>query len=138
MSDVTKRGARMSFEVFEIESLNIDQLDVEELEQRIELSAGVPTEMGWVCSCDNECNGLCTSYCGTQCTCDVQRFVHQLLRDAVHVRRHQHLLDLLRLGLLHAVQLSVLDGLRHGRLRDPGTQGRGAPLGERSDRRRVL
>jgi len=69
MSDA-KRDGKVKLDLFEIESLNVDQLDVEELEQRIELSAGVPTEMGWTCSCDSECNSLCTSYCSTQCTCD--------------------------------------------------------------------
>lgn len=65
MSDARKK---VKLDVFEIESLNVDQLDVEELEQRIELSTGVPTEMGWTCDCDGNCTNC--QHCSTLCTCD--------------------------------------------------------------------
>jgi len=82
----------------EIESLNISNLDVAELERRIELATGVPMldEMfgiwcdcngqGPTCSCNgytcttytcdtycNDCQTLCGTYCGsdTGCTGDL-------------------------------------------------------------------
>ena len=42
----------------EIQSLNIDNLDVQELEQRIELASAMTTEMGIWCDCNGECSGL--------------------------------------------------------------------------------
>lgn len=54
--------------VVELESLNIEDLDVEELERRIEMSAAMPTAMAWVCSCEsgklcdnNVCSEICSS-----------------------------------------------------------------------------
>lgn len=79
----SKQETRLTLEAFEIESLNIDSLNVDELEQRLELSTGVPTTMGWVCDCDNYtvCNcdgsntcstycGHCATYCGLDCSTD--------------------------------------------------------------------
>lgn len=57
--------AKLQLEAFEIESLNLESLDVEELERRLELAAGVPLDLGWLCSCDNRCDCY-----GTYCTCD--------------------------------------------------------------------
>lgn len=57
-------------EGFEIESLNLENLDVEELERRVELVVGVPIDFGdlgiW-CDCNNDHDCGCNSY--TQ-TCD--------------------------------------------------------------------
>lgn len=36
----------------EIESLNADELDIEELEQRIELAPASPDPFGWICGVD--------------------------------------------------------------------------------------
>lgn len=49
----------------EVESLNIEDLDVEELERRIEMAAALPSAMGWICSCDNKLcdNNVCSSVC---------------------------------------------------------------------------
>lgn len=50
----------------EVESLNIEDLDVEELERRIEMAAALPSPMGWICSCDSSklCdNNVCTDIC---------------------------------------------------------------------------
>ena len=67
---------RLQLEAFEIESFNLEQLDVEELERRLELAAGVPLDLGWICGCDNYtctptcgCNGYtCETYtCETNC-----------------------------------------------------------------------
>jgi len=97
MSDAKK--TRVKLEVFEIESLNVDQLDVEELEQRIELATGVPTEMGWVCDCDGNCT-LC-QHCTTLCTCDGTNTCTTYCG-----------------GLRVELRLSVLSGLRSGHLHD--------------------
>lgn len=70
MSDTKKP---LPDDVFEIESLNVDQLDVEELERRIELTVGmpmIPGDLGIWCDCNghNPCS-LCTDYsCTTACT----------------------------------------------------------------------
>ena len=49
----------------EIENLNLDEIDVEELEKRLELA--VATTSAWVCAanCDQACAGKCQlSACG--------------------------------------------------------------------------
>lgn len=43
--------------MLEIESLNIEDLDVQDLERRIELAAAVGTDGLW-CDCNGECSGL--------------------------------------------------------------------------------
>ena len=75
-------------EAFEIESLNIEDLDVQELERRLELAAGLPLDMGWTCDCDNHtcspdcgcnnytctdntCSTLCNYDCGPDCGVNV-------------------------------------------------------------------
>lgn len=41
---------------FEIEVLDLEDLDVDELEQRLELAAaGGITPDGWICACDDKC-----------------------------------------------------------------------------------
>lgn len=51
----------------EMESLNIEGLDVEELERRIEMAAALPSAMGWICSCDS--GKLCdTQVCSEICS----------------------------------------------------------------------
>lgn len=58
-------------DVFEIETLNAESLDVRELERRFELSTAVPAEMGWTCDCDCACaEGCCDTLCGTHCPSD--------------------------------------------------------------------
>lgn len=72
---------KLLLEPFEIASLNIESLNVEELEQRLEMALGVPVEYAWVCGCDGcyqwsgpcECNSFipcqCNGYtCSTLCT----------------------------------------------------------------------
>jgi hypothetical protein len=69
---------------FEIEVLNLEDLDVDELEQRLELASGsIAQPDGWVCWCDRDwcdcdvfictCNAEapcpCVSYVAT-CSCD--------------------------------------------------------------------
>ena len=66
----------------EIVSLNLEDLDVQELEQRLELAIGMPITDAWVCNknCDVKCDchgydpcgtdicgAECTSLCGAQC-----------------------------------------------------------------------
>jgi hypothetical protein len=73
MKDLEKQETRLMLEAFEIECLNIENLDVEELEQRLELTSGAVTPMGWICDCDHY---TCPSFCGcngytcTTFTCD--------------------------------------------------------------------
>lgn len=60
-------------EPFEIESLNVDLLDVEELERRIELTVGlpmIPGDLGLWCDCnDYDPCSLCTdNTCSTYCS----------------------------------------------------------------------
>jgi hypothetical protein len=65
--------------VGEIESLNIEELDVEALESRMELAAANLADMAWMCGTDTcDCNGLwcsadtcgCNVYCAIDCGCD--------------------------------------------------------------------
>ncbi|HEY0481802.1 MAG TPA: hypothetical protein VGD37_29995 [Kofleriaceae bacterium] len=42
----------------EIESLNADDLDIEELEHRIELASTSPDPFGWICGVDINCPNL--------------------------------------------------------------------------------
>ena len=42
----------------EIESLNVDELDIEELEHRIELASTSPDPFGWICGVDINCPQL--------------------------------------------------------------------------------
>lgn len=88
------KSKKTTLQLREIRSLNLDDLDVVDLEQRIELASAVPTEMAWGCDCDGDCptfescghcdancpcNGTyscdtyCPSECGTNCPvfCDV-------------------------------------------------------------------
>ncbi len=58
--------------VEEIISLNADDLDVEELERRLEFSPGATLldGCGAYCTCNGvncTCNGLCYNNCGSQC-----------------------------------------------------------------------
>ena len=56
----------------EIEVLNFEDLDVEELEQRLEMAMGsnivVPDD--WVCIGHVECPNLCAGVCPTLCSSD--------------------------------------------------------------------
>jgi hypothetical protein len=60
----------------EIVSLNIKNLDIQELERRLELAAGlIATPDGWVCGadgcgvdCGTNCVGNCPSNCVGNCT----------------------------------------------------------------------
>ena len=57
----------------EIASLNVDDLDVEELEQRLELAVAAPHLLGWGCvgvfTC---CDGCCAEGCGVEgCGVDI-------------------------------------------------------------------
>jgi hypothetical protein len=86
----TKReGEDFAPDLMEIESLNIENLDVEELERRIELASGMPIDLGLWCDCNgnscscntytcttytcttycNDCTGLCGAYCDTDSGC---------------------------------------------------------------------
>lgn len=49
----------------EMESLNADDIDVEELERRIELSGLSADPMAWVCGAD--CGENCIANCSTLC-----------------------------------------------------------------------
>lgn len=50
----------------EIESLNVDDLDIEELERRIELASAMPMlPDGWICGAD--CGSACGANCGSNC-----------------------------------------------------------------------
>lgn len=82
MSHRDRRHPRKDLPPLEIESLNASDLDLEELERRIEMAILVPSELGWLCGCNNECGNcpnlcdLCTSLCSGDspgCTtfCDV-------------------------------------------------------------------
>lgn len=63
----------MKDERFELDSLNLEDLDVEELEARLELSIATPSAAPGVCTgkeCDN-CNNCSNCYqggCVTECT----------------------------------------------------------------------
>lgn len=47
-------------ETNEIESLNLDSLDVEELERRLEMSTGDMVSAAWICGTnDNTCQPVC-------------------------------------------------------------------------------
>lgn len=48
----------------EIESFNLEDLDIQELELRLE-TAGVAHLDGWGCVAD--CGGLCAANCGSNC-----------------------------------------------------------------------
>lgn len=57
----------------EIRSLNLADLDIDGLEQRIEMATAVPTEMAWGCDCDGDCPTHCPEncqHCSTFCTCE--------------------------------------------------------------------
>jgi hypothetical protein len=55
----------------EIEVLNFDELNVEELEQRLDMAIATGAVLdGWLCGCDTACvcNGnTCTTQCAAQC-----------------------------------------------------------------------
>lgn len=53
----------------ELESLNADELDIEELERRIEMASTLPDGFAWICGadCGNNCIGNCTSNCIGDC-----------------------------------------------------------------------
>lgn len=53
--------------VCEIESLNVEDLDVEALESRMELAAANLTDLAWMCGTDT-CG--CNVYCAIDCNCD--------------------------------------------------------------------
>lgn len=55
MSDQQKTDPATSSE---IESLNVDELDIEELEHRIELASTSPDPFGWICGVDINCPQL--------------------------------------------------------------------------------
>ena len=70
MAEAEKKTRILTLEIREIESLNVDGLDVEELERRIELASAVPTELAWTCSsdCPDDCLCcLCVSDCPSYC-----------------------------------------------------------------------
>lgn len=70
MAEAEKKSRILTLEIPEVESLNVDGLDVEELERRIELASAVPTELAWTCSsdCGDDCACcLCETYCPTHC-----------------------------------------------------------------------
>ena len=46
----------------EITSLNVESLDVEELERRLEMATGEMTTAAWICGTnENTCNPVCTT-----------------------------------------------------------------------------
>lgn len=57
------KGTEVSLRVREIQSLNLDQLDVEDLEHRLELATALPVELSWGCDCNGDCPTQCTSNC---------------------------------------------------------------------------
>lgn len=65
--------------VYEIESLNIEDLDLEELENRMELAAANLTDLAWIvdpCDCNAYCPVVCTCYgytCDTLCVDCIDR-----------------------------------------------------------------
>ena len=68
-------------ELFEIESLNADALDIEELEARLEMAAsigdlalycGADCGVNCVGNCPGNCVGNCTSLCGADCSANCQ------------------------------------------------------------------
>jgi hypothetical protein len=74
----------------EMESLNADDLDIEQLERRIELAGLSMDPMAWVCgadgncgvNCDANCVGDCSTLCGalvcdTYCGTDSCGALHQ-------------------------------------------------------------
>lgn len=50
--------------IMEIQNLNVENLDIQELENRLELSTLEASEAGWVRICDGRCAelGQCTPY----------------------------------------------------------------------------
>lgn len=60
----------------EIVSLNLDDLDIEELERRLEMASGI-TALGYLCgadcgsNCVGNCGGLCAANCPGNCTVNV-------------------------------------------------------------------
>jgi len=70
MAEAEKKSRVLTLEIPEMQSLNVDGLDVGELERRIELASAVPSELAWTCSsdCDDCCLCcLCESDCPTYC-----------------------------------------------------------------------
>ena len=53
----------------EIENLNLEDLDVKELEKRLEMSMLENEESGWINTCPDKgnCPGLVTNPCPTDC-----------------------------------------------------------------------
>lgn len=54
----------------EIVSLNIRDLDLQALERRLELAAGLVASLdGWACGvdCTTHCAPVCTAHCGSVC-----------------------------------------------------------------------
>jgi hypothetical protein len=57
----------------EIEILNYDELDVQELEQRLDMAiAGGVIVDSWACGVD--CSTQCAAYCPTNCVADCSTF----------------------------------------------------------------
>ena len=52
----------MAVKKHDFQMLNLRDLDVEELERRLEMAASPVTPDGWYCDCNGHCDFVCNDY----------------------------------------------------------------------------